>query len=103
MIQDRTPQPISRIVIKYGLIGSLIALYVSALGMVESFSLRPIVGDFLSLGYVILAGGPIGAGILTARALRDRTSRRTAIGARPEQKSRFKSCSSISLRDSPNC
>ena len=78
MTQERTPESISRIVLKYGLIGSLIAVYVSALGMVESFSLRPVVGDFLTLGYVILAAGPLGAGILTARSLRQRTSRRNA-------------------------
>ena len=68
----------SRIVLKYGLIGSLIAVYVCLLGMVQVFSERPLIGDSLSLGYVILAAGPLGAGILAARALRDRLSRRNA-------------------------
>ena len=73
---NEIPETTSRIALKYGLIGGLIAVYVSVLGMVEAFSLRPLVGDFLTLGYVLLVAGPIGAGILTARALRDRTSRR---------------------------
>ncbi len=81
MIQNRTSEPISRIVLKYGLIGSVIAIYVSAIGMVESFSERALIGDTFSLGYLILAAGPVGAGILAARALRDRLSRRSAAGA----------------------
>ena len=81
MIQNRTSEPTSRTVLKFGLIGSIVAVYVSAIGMVEAFSERALIGDSFSLGYVILAAGPLGAGIFTARALRDRLSRRKAAGA----------------------
>ena len=81
MIQNRTSEPTSRTVLKFGLIGSIVAVYVSAIGMVEAFSERALIGDSFSLGYVILAVGPLGAGIFTARALRDRLSRRKAAGA----------------------
>ena len=81
MIENQFSEPTSRIVLKFGLIGSIVAVYVSAIGMVEAFSERALIGDSFSLGYVILAAGPVGAGILAARALRDRLSRRSAAGA----------------------
>ncbi len=81
MIENKFSEPTSRIVLKFGLIGSIVAVYVSAIGMVEAFSERALIGDSFSLGYVILAAGPLGAGIFAARALRDRLSRRNAAGA----------------------
>jgi len=81
MIQNQLTEPTSRIMLKFGLIGSIVAVYVSAIGMVEVFSERALIGDSFSLGYVILAAGPLGAGIFTARVLRDRLSRRKAAGA----------------------
>ena len=80
-MRNNGPDSVLRIIIKNGLLGSVVAVYVSAIGMVEAFSLRSLIGDSLSLGYVILAAGPVGAGLLTARALRERTSRRNAFGA----------------------
>ncbi len=72
---NKMSQTTSRIILKFGMLGSLVAVYVSAIGMVEAFSQRSLIGDFLSLGYVILAAGPVGAGLLASRALRDRLSR----------------------------
>jgi branched-chain amino acid transport system permease protein len=80
MMQNRIPESAARIALKFGLLGSVVALYVSAIGMVEAFSERSLIGDSLSLGYVILAAGSVGAGILTARSLRDRGSPLRVLG-----------------------
>jgi len=81
MSQNFSSEATPRIILRNGLLGGLVALYVSAIGMVEAFSERSLIGDSLSLGYLILALGPVGAGILTARTLQARSSPRNAAAA----------------------
>ena len=81
MMQNAVSESKARVALKFGMLGSVVALYVSAIGMVEAFSERSLIGDSLSLGYVILAAGPVGAGILTARSMRDRGSRLSVLGS----------------------
>ncbi len=54
--------------IRNGLVGGVIALYFSMIGMVEAFSGRNLIGDFFNMGHLLLFGGVLAAGILTARA-----------------------------------
>lgn len=54
-------------VLQYGLIGGLVTLYVSAVGMVETFSTRNLIGTFFSLGDVMIILGALGAGFLVRR------------------------------------
>ena len=53
--------------IRYGLIGGLITLYLSAVGMVETFSARNLIGTFFSMGDVMVFAGAFGAGIVLGR------------------------------------
>ena len=69
-----------RLILKFGLIGSALALYLSAIGMVETFAMRRLIGTFVSLGQVIYTIGAIFAGVFTARALRNAPIRK-ALGA----------------------
>ncbi|NJN43698.1 MAG: hypothetical protein HC806_02480 [Anaerolineae bacterium] len=50
-------------VIQYGLIGGIITLYLSAVGMVDTFSARNLIGTFLSMGDVMIMLGAFGAGL----------------------------------------
>lgn len=54
-------------VVQYGLIGGLISLYVSMIGMVETFSARNLIGTFFSMGNVLTILGALGAGLLVRR------------------------------------
>lgn len=54
--------------LRFGLLGSLAALYFSMIGMVELFSNRDLIGDFLNLGHLLLFGGMAGASLLAVRA-----------------------------------
>ncbi len=67
---DSNARPDWQTALRYGLIGAVISLYFSAIGMVETFSQRNLVGTLISLGHVMLIIGPLGAGYLTARHLR---------------------------------
>jgi branched-chain amino acid transport system permease protein len=60
-----------REIIRNGLLGGVIAFYLSAIGMVEVFSERYLIGEFLSTGQLFVAGGGLMAGILTARAFKE--------------------------------
>jgi branched-chain amino acid transport system permease protein len=66
----KTLQQNSRILLQYGILGSVVALYLAAIGMVETFAQRNLVGSFLSLGHVFLVMGAVGAGLLATRALK---------------------------------
>jgi branched-chain amino acid transport system permease protein len=66
-----------RAIVRFGLIGGVVALYLSAIGMVEAFSARNLVGTFITLAQVLIFGGPFAAGYLTAREFKDK--RRTTI------------------------
>lgn len=59
-----------RLIIKNGLLGGIIAFYLSAIGMAETFSQRYLIGTFISTGQLFVAIGGVTAGILTARAMK---------------------------------
>lgn len=59
-----------REIIRNGLLGGVIAFYLSAIGMVEIFSERYLVGDFFTTGQLFVASGGLLAGILTARVFK---------------------------------
>lgn len=56
-----------RAILRYGLLGSVAALYFSMIGMVEAFSLRNLVGTQLNLGHILMFGGVAGAGLMAAK------------------------------------
>jgi branched-chain amino acid transport system permease protein len=55
------------VILRYGLIGGVVALYFSMIGMVEAFSLRNLVGTILNLGNILLFGGMLAAGYMAVR------------------------------------
>ena len=65
----KTLQQNSRTLLQYGILGSVVAFYLSVIGIVQTFAQRNLIGTFISLGHVFLAIGAIGAGTLSARAL----------------------------------
>lgn len=69
------------VVVRFGLLGGVVALYFSAIGMVEAFSQRNLVGTFISLGHILLFGGLVGAGFMTARSLKDRSTVSAMVGS----------------------
>jgi hypothetical protein len=79
----KTLQQKSRSLLQYGILGSVVAFYVSAIGVVETFSQRNLVGTYISLGHVFLVLGAVGAGTLSARALKNEnaSNRESAIGS----------------------
>ncbi len=68
-----------RAIVQYGLIGGLLAVYVSVIGMVESFSERSLLGNFLTTSYLLLIGGPLGVGYINGNAIKDK-SKGTIVG-----------------------
>ena len=66
----KTLQQNSRTLLQYGILGSVVALYLAAIGMVETFAQRNLVGTFISLGHVFLVMGAVGAGLMATRALK---------------------------------
>lgn len=54
--------------LRFGFFGSIAALYFSMIGMVETFSGRDLIGDFLNLGHLLLYGGIAAAGLLATQA-----------------------------------
>jgi hypothetical protein len=78
----KTLQQNSRTILQYGILGSIVAFYVAAIGVVETFSQRNLVGTFLSLGHVFLVMGAVGAGTLSARTLKKENAdnRESAVG-----------------------
>jgi branched-chain amino acid transport system permease protein len=70
----KTLQQNSRTLLQYGILGSVVALYLAAIGMVETFAQRNLVGTFISLGHVFLVMGAVGAGLLATRALKKETA-----------------------------
>jgi len=57
------------IIVRSGLVGGLVSFYLAAIGIVETFSLRNLIGTTISIGMVFVASGIVAAGLLTARAL----------------------------------
>ena len=61
-----------RTIVRFGLIGGVVALYLSVIGMVEAFSARNLIGTFITLAQILIFGGPFVAGYLTAREFKDK-------------------------------
>ena len=68
---DSTRRALVRLAIGYGLIGGAISMYLAAIGMVETFAARFLIGTTLSLGHVIFLVGLVVAGFMTARKLHE--------------------------------
>ncbi|MGB7873951.1 MAG: hypothetical protein WBL25_06170 [Anaerolineales bacterium] len=60
-----------RTIVKNGLLGGGVAFYLSAIGLAETFSVRLLIGTFISTGQLFTTVGAIMAGVLTARALKE--------------------------------
>ena len=67
-----------RTIARNGLLGGIVAFYLSAIGLAETFSERYLLGTFLSTGQLFVTVGAIMAGILTARALKDQDDDRNS-------------------------
>lgn len=59
-----------RTIAQHGLLGGIVAFYLCAIGLAETFSERYLIGTFFSTGQLFVTVGGIMAGILTARALK---------------------------------
>lgn len=68
----KTTQENFKAIQRFALYGGIVAFYLVAIGIVEVFSTRNLIGKFLSLGHVLLLLGPLGVGILAARELKDK-------------------------------
>ena len=67
-----------RIILQNGLLGGIVAFYLCAIGLAETFSERYLLGNFFSTGQLFVTVGGIMAGILTARALKVQDKNRDA-------------------------
>ncbi|MGB7873947.1 MAG: hypothetical protein WBL25_06150 [Anaerolineales bacterium] len=67
-----------RTIAQNGLLGGIVAFYLSAIGLAETFSERYLIGTFISTGQLFVTVGGIMAGILTARALKEQEKNRNA-------------------------
>lgn len=65
-----------RTITQNGLLGGIVAFYLSAIGLAETFSERYLIGKFLSTGQLFVTVGAIMAGILTARAIKEQENDR---------------------------
>jgi branched-chain amino acid transport system permease protein len=64
-------QSLRRLILRSGLVGGVLALYLTAIGMVETFSERFLIGTFFSLGQMLLLAGLLLPGLLVARSLKE--------------------------------
>ena len=67
-----------RTITKNGMLGGIVAFYLCAIGLAETFSERYLIGTFFSTGQLFITVGAIMAGILTARTLKDQEKNRTS-------------------------
>ena len=67
-----------RTITQNGLLGGIVAFYLSAIGLAETFSGRYLLGTFFSTGQLFVTVGAIMAGILTARTLKEQEDDRNA-------------------------
>lgn len=67
--------------IRLGLLGGLGAVYVSAIGMVEAFAQRNLLGTFVNLGSVLLITGAFITGYLTSKKTHSEDNQKTIIAA----------------------
>lgn len=56
-----------KMVLQYGLLGGLVTLYLSAVGMVEVFATRNLIGTLISMGDIMIFMGAFGAGLVTRK------------------------------------
>ncbi|MBT7601133.1 MAG: leucine/isoleucine/valine transporter permease subunit [Anaerolineae bacterium] len=56
---------------KFALFGGILAFYLTAIGIVEAFAPRNLIGSFLSLGHVFLVLGATGAGVFIAQTMKE--------------------------------
>jgi branched-chain amino acid transport system permease protein len=67
-----------RTITQNGLLGGIVAFYLSAIGVAQTFSERYLLGTFFSTGQLFVTVGAIMAGILTARALKEQEDDRNS-------------------------
>lgn len=67
-----------RTITQNGLLGGVVAFYLSAIGIAETFSGRYLLGTFFSTGQLFVTVGALMAGILTARALKEQEDDRNS-------------------------
>ncbi len=67
--------------IRFGLLGGAGAVYVSAIGMVETFAQRNLLGTFINLGNVLLLTGALITGYLTAKETHSEDYQKTLTAA----------------------
>ena len=60
-----------RTLAKNGFLGGIVAFYLTAIGLAETFSERFLIGTFFSTGQLFAITGALMSGVLTARALKD--------------------------------
>ena len=56
-----------RYLLRVGLLAGVILLYVSAIGLIETFSVRSLIADVLTLGQLILFAAAFIVGYMAAR------------------------------------
>ena len=66
-------------IFRFGILGSVVALYLAAVGMIETFLPRLLVGTSITLGHVFLLMAAVGAGLFTARELKEHNTAVTAV------------------------
>ena len=66
-------------ILRFGLLGGIVSLYLAAVGMIETFLPRTLVGSLFTLGHVFLLLSAVGAGFFSARELKEYDTRTTAI------------------------
>ena len=66
-------------IFRFGLIGGMVALYLAAVGMIETFLPRQLVGSYITLGHTFLLLAAVGAGFFSARELKEHSTSVTAI------------------------
>ena len=57
--------------LRFGLLGSIVALYLAAVGMIETFLPRMLIGTSITLGHVFLLFAAVGSGFFSARELKE--------------------------------
>ena len=67
-----------RTITQIGFLGGIVAFYISAIGLVETFAERYLIGTFFSTGQLFVTVGAIMAGVLTARNLQEQSDNRSA-------------------------
>ncbi len=70
---EEKKKTVGQLILRNGALGGILALYLAAVGLVEAFSGRFLIGNLISLGQIFLVAGAITAGVLSAFALKDQS------------------------------